>query len=209
MVLDNNQLNDISSSIHHIEINISPAISRGQSIVTLSFINITHNIVRAPHTTSPKLASITSNHMHHAPQQHIMTHIHDFHIFLCPLIHIFQAKVLVAHSKSKTQEYTPMCNGTYILLSLLVQDIHTIVKYVFTIVTKEILINARINLILVGTNALTHWFHLSHLQDSTILNHTKQCYINIQAHMHSSFPTHNFPEDHNSSQSPIHSIIIQ
>jgi len=50
-----------NSSTHHTKINISPTISSNQSIVILSFTNITHNMDGAPYTTSPKLASTTSD----------------------------------------------------------------------------------------------------------------------------------------------------
>lgn len=56
MVPNNNQLKDMSSSTHHTKVNIYP------TIVTPSFLNITHNIDRAPYTTSPKFASTTSDH---------------------------------------------------------------------------------------------------------------------------------------------------
>lgn len=52
----------MSSSTHHTKINISTTILWDQSIVIPSFPNITHNKNGAPHTTSPKLASIASHH---------------------------------------------------------------------------------------------------------------------------------------------------
>lgn len=61
MVLDDGQLNLISST-HHMKIHIFPTILSGQSMVTMSFTNITNNTNGAPHVTSLKLALTTSHH---------------------------------------------------------------------------------------------------------------------------------------------------
>lgn len=61
MVSDNNQLNNINSSTHHMEFHISPTISSDQSIIIPSFTNITHNKGGTPRTISLELASIVSH----------------------------------------------------------------------------------------------------------------------------------------------------